>query len=175
MCTPGLQDNNWIASCKPSWLAMVDVFHTVSGVVDLLLSWWGILNRDLTFCRGQSVIFLQSHGIDHLLIGFSDISPDISAAAVSDHLLWTCHVKVVIHWTDLEESCKICTCRGNKGYGKGDLWQFCTDCCIDDEGTSGGELYSLSKHCWREAISHSAVPLWEQEHSAIPPRKRIVS
>lgn len=86
---PGLHDSSWIASCNPSWLAIVDVFHIVSGVVDLLLSWWGTLSRDLTSGRGQSVMFRQSHGMDHLLIVLSKTSPGISAAAVSDHLLWT--------------------------------------------------------------------------------------
>lgn len=63
------------------------------------------------------------------------------------------------------------TCRGNNGYGKGDLWQFCICCCaVEDEI---GDLYNLSKHCWSAAISQSALPLWEQEHSAIPPTCRF--
>lgn len=83
-----------MASWRPSWLA-IDVFHTESGVVDLLRSCWGTLNRDLASWRGHSITCLQSQGIDQRLIVLSADSPDISAAAVSDHLLWT-----LIHETE---------------------------------------------------------------------------
>lgn len=86
---PGLQESSCMASWRPSWLAIVDVFHTESGVVDLLWSCWGTLNLDLVSWRGHSITCLQSQGIDQRLTVFSQASPDISAAAVSDHLLWT--------------------------------------------------------------------------------------
>jgi len=86
---PGLQDNNWMASCRPSWLVIVDVFHTESGVIDLLRSCCGTRNLDLASWRGHSMTCLQSQGIDQRRMVFSADSSDISAAAVSDHLLWT--------------------------------------------------------------------------------------